>query len=549
MTRYTSPTPISFTLSNLGTNDIVIRYLNYNNNSIINHISDYTNFSLSPADERDTTLEQYGKQYEYGDWLEKTYIDDTSDKTLTYSTMTGTLLKVSMSDDVSMINAGWTVTTPGNGLTGRSVVSIDKITKTLTMDGTFTGTPVINGSVKFHAPAKQLLLSDTTYLQTGWKVIQNGYTLADNVTITAISGNYVTVTELPNQTTADKPGTMLFFNSATNYLTLNNSTNLGLGFSAKSVSNSSYNDSQTIIELGGDGKTVRMSAPPNATPSGGITFTSNNDLWTIPGGSQISFIINYYTNGGPPGLNYASTVTIYAKEMPPLSAPIPIVSYIYNFVTVEETVYIPPVNPPPAIPPGATPIYQQQYVGDGSGGGRTIYTVTQYSYSDGSTFSITTNAAGDTVSMSSTPATVDSGDVATSDVSTFSTSDPGGGGGTSRVICTHFYRKGMMPRDVWRADMEYTFNYLSPATVRGYQYWAIPYVRLMRKSPLAEKIMYPLMMSRAEELAYKMGVLEKSNWSGKLVRLVFEPICFAIGLFVGEQDWKSLWNIKMDRKI
>lgn len=556
MTKYTAPTPISFSLSNLGTNDIVIRYLSYVDNAIIHHVSDYTNFSLSPTDERNITLEQYGKQYEYGDWLEKTYLDDTSDRTLTYTTMTGSLLKVNMTDDVSMITAGWTVTTPANGLAGRTVVGVDTITKELTMDGTFTGTPTIGGSVKFHAPAKKLKLSDTTHLQTGWRVIQNGYVLADNVTITAIDGNYVTVTELPNQTTADKPGTMLFFNTTTNYLTLNNSTNLDLGFTAKSTANSSYNDTQSIIELVAGGKTVRMSAPPNATPGGEIIFTSDNDLYTIPPGSQISFTVNYYTNGGPPGLNYNSTITVYAKELLPLLDPSPIVGKIYNFVTVEEEVYIPPINPPPPVPPGATPIYVQTYTGNGGGNNRTSYITTQYSYSDGSTLSITTNSDGQTVSINSTPSTVDGGgDVATSSVSTFGTSNPdggGGGGGTgggSRVICTHFYRKGMMPRDVWRADMEYTFNYLSPATVRGYQYWAIPYVRLMRESPLAEKIMYPLMMARAEELAYKMGVLEKANWSGKLVRLVFEPICFAIGLFVGEQNWKSLWNIKMDRKI
>ena len=135
-----------------------------------------------------------------------------------------------------------------------------------------------------------------------------------------------------------------------------------------------------------------------------------------------------------------------------------------------------------------------------------------------------------------------------------SASGSGGGGGghflpfifgTSiggRVICTHFYRKGMISTAVWRADMSFTMKRLSPTTVRGYQYWAIPYVHLMRKSPLAEKIMFPLAKWRAEELAYQEGVLEKGNIKGKIVRAVFEPICFAIGLFVGEQNWKSLWT-------
>jgi len=110
-----------------------------------------------------------------------------------------------------------------------------------------------------------------------------------------------------------------------------------------------------------------------------------------------------------------------------------------------------------------------------------------------------------------------------------------------RVICTHFYRKGMLDRETWRADLEFTQKHLHPATVRGYQAWAIPYVRLMRVSPLAEKIMFPLAQHRAIELAYKMGRRDKGSLFGKFVRMTLEPTCFVIGLCVGEQDWSGLW--------
>ena len=118
----------------------------------------------------------------------------------------------------------------------------------------------------------------------------------------------------------------------------------------------------------------------------------------------------------------------------------------------------------------------------------------------------------------------------------------GGGGGGGRVICTHFYRKGEMDRDMWRADLEFTFKHLSPTTVRGYQYWAIPYVKLMRKSKLAEDIIRPLAFARAKELTYQMGRSPKGSVFGKVVRLVCEPICFTVGLFVGEQNWQALWT-------
>lgn len=122
----------------------------------------------------------------------------------------------------------------------------------------------------------------------------------------------------------------------------------------------------------------------------------------------------------------------------------------------------------------------------------------------------------------------------------------GAGGDGGRVICTHFYKKGELNRETWRADMQFTFTRLSPCTIRGYQYWAIPYVKLMRKSKLAENIIRPLAFARAKELSYQMGVSPTGSVFGKAVRLVFEPICFAIGCFVGEQNWQSLWTEKKD---
>jgi hypothetical protein len=122
----------------------------------------------------------------------------------------------------------------------------------------------------------------------------------------------------------------------------------------------------------------------------------------------------------------------------------------------------------------------------------------------------------------------------------------GQGGGGGRVICTHFYSKGEMSREMWRADLDFAFKNFSPSTIRGYQYWAIPYVKLMRKSKLAEDIMRPLAMHRAKEIYYQMGKSPKGSLFGKLIRLAGEPVCFVLGLFVGEQNWQSLWKPAKD---
>jgi hypothetical protein len=64
----------------------------------------------------------------------------------------------------------------------------------------------------------------------------------------------------------------------------------------------------------------------------------------------------------------------------------------------------------------------------------------------------------------------------------------------------------------------------------------------MRRSRLAEKLAFPLLLWRTEEVAYQMGLRKKGNWKGKLVRALTEPVWFITGLMVKEQDWESLWR-------
>lgn len=178
-----------------------------------------------------------------------------------------------------------------------------------------------------------------------------------------------------------------------------------------------------------------------------------------------------------------------------------------------------------------------------SGGGRTI---TGYLGSDGVT--IYSGPNEDSASVLGTTAdtsynnTTNERDAANSSDTGSTSSSSSGGGGSSRVICTHFFAKGEIPKDVWRADLAYTKANLSETTVRGYHAWAIGYVKLMRKSKLAEDIMRPIALHRAQELAYQMGVVEKGSWRGKLARLALEPLCFAIGTCVGARDYMALWK-------
>lgn len=118
-------------------------------------------------------------------------------------------------------------------------------------------------------------------------------------------------------------------------------------------------------------------------------------------------------------------------------------------------------------------------------------------------------------------------------------------GGSSRVICTYFYQKGELDAATYYADMEYTRRYLNGATVRGYHFWAVPYARALRQAPggLLEKIIRPVTIHRARELAYQMGVEgSRPNYLGKFFRWTIEPVCSLIGHFVSEGRWEKLYS-------
>ncbi|HEY9078409.1 hypothetical protein [Magnetovibrio sp.] len=108
-----------------------------------------------------------------------------------------------------------------------------------------------------------------------------------------------------------------------------------------------------------------------------------------------------------------------------------------------------------------------------------------------------------------------------------------GGGDNSRVICTELVRQGLMAPSLQRLDIAFTLHHLSPATVRGYHAWAVPYVRLMKRSQLATRLVEPLARWRAEEIAYRMKARVRPHYRGRVVRWVGEPLCWVLGSVLG----------------
>ena len=101
-----------------------------------------------------------------------------------------------------------------------------------------------------------------------------------------------------------------------------------------------------------------------------------------------------------------------------------------------------------------------------------------------------------------------------------------------KVICSELYRQGLMPYDIYEADEDYG-EYLKrerPIDIYGYQAWAIPCVKLMKKSLFLSKVALFIAMPWAKHMAYLMKPEEfKPNFIGSCMVKIGLPACYLIG--------------------
>jgi hypothetical protein len=111
------------------------------------------------------------------------------------------------------------------------------------------------------------------------------------------------------------------------------------------------------------------------------------------------------------------------------------------------------------------------------------------------------------------------------------------------VICTELFNQKKMSLELYLADAAQAKD-ISPHILNGYRFWAVPFVRLMRKYRWATDFIKPFALSRAKHVAYQLGRRSKPDWPGRVIRWIGEPICYVIGLVVGEQDYSVLYKEK-----
>jgi hypothetical protein len=104
----------------------------------------------------------------------------------------------------------------------------------------------------------------------------------------------------------------------------------------------------------------------------------------------------------------------------------------------------------------------------------------------------------------------------------------GGDGGGGTVICTELYLRGLIGSEHYDADIAFGKS-LPFEVIDGYHLWARPVVRLMKRSPLAMKIVYAVARPWIAEMVYRQAGIGKGSVIGAAMLFIGIPICHAIG--------------------
>ena len=115
-------------------------------------------------------------------------------------------------------------------------------------------------------------------------------------------------------------------------------------------------------------------------------------------------------------------------------------------------------------------------------------------------------------------------------------------GNSASVICTELVINGDAPLELLARELEYS-KVVGPTVMRGYHFWAVPYVRLMRRNRAVYAITKPFALGWMHEAAAR-ATGGKGSLIGKLVLGIGIPLCWTIGKFVGQRDTTTLYYAK-----
>ena len=97
------------------------------------------------------------------------------------------------------------------------------------------------------------------------------------------------------------------------------------------------------------------------------------------------------------------------------------------------------------------------------------------------------------------------------------------------VICTYLATHGYMPMELYLRGT-YAYFRINPITLRGYHFWAVPIIPLLKNRHWLCSLLAPIAIKR-----YEYVVNKNFSITGFLSVFLAEPICYVIGLCVPEK--------------
>ena len=110
-------------------------------------------------------------------------------------------------------------------------------------------------------------------------------------------------------------------------------------------------------------------------------------------------------------------------------------------------------------------------------------------------------------------------------------------GGT--VICTELYKQKLMSKEDHRLSWNFTVNNFSDTHINGYWYWAVPMVKLMKKSKLVTKFWNHVMSNRTKDIKWRLKK-GKFNLLGRLYSILIENGSYAVGKLISKNSKEVL---------
>lgn len=100
------------------------------------------------------------------------------------------------------------------------------------------------------------------------------------------------------------------------------------------------------------------------------------------------------------------------------------------------------------------------------------------------------------------------------------------------MICTLLKDSGLEDRATWAATARFGRT-LSPETFAGYQRWAAPWMRYLRRHPRVFRLTYavlgPVARAWVQEMAYRVGHRPHGSWLGRTTLACLLPVCRLLG--------------------